>query len=124
MIYKIKHSSAILTLIIFTIIFTVNPFVTSLQVFAQDEDDELKGGEIIPGRYIVILEEPESTDIVARSYQLQDMLTYEYVFNGMAIAATEEQLSQLREDPRVIAIEPDRVVISFAQEIPTGNSQN
>jgi len=38
----------------------------------------------------------------------------------MAITATEDQLSQLREDPRVIAIEPDRIVVAFAQEIPTG----
>ncbi|MDH3313272.1 MAG: S8 family peptidase [Nitrosopumilus sp.] len=85
-------------------------------VFAQ----EAKGGEIIPGRYIMILEEPEFAELVTQSYQIESIEIYRYVFSGMAITATEDQLSQLREDPRVIAIEPDRVVVAFAQEIPTG----
>ena len=85
-------------------------------VFAQ----EAKGGEIIPGRYVVLLEEPEFAELVTQSYQIESIEIYRYVFNGMTIVATEDQLSQLLEDPRVIAIEPDRVVVAFAQEISTG----
>ena len=81
---------------------------------------EVRGGEIIPNKYIVLLEEPEFTELVTQSYQLESIATYQSVFNGMAITATEDQLSQLREDPRVIAIEPDRVVVAFTQNIPTG----
>ncbi len=81
---------------------------------------EVKGGEIIPGQYIVLLEEPEFAELVTQSYQLQSITIYQSVFNGMTITATEGQLEQLREDPRVIAIEPDRVVVAFAQDIPTG----
>ena len=80
---------------------------------------EVKGGEVIPGQYIVLLEEPEITELVSQSYQLESIATYQSVFNGMVITATEDQLTQLREEPRVIAIEPDRVVIDFAQDIPT-----
>jgi len=86
------------------------------QVLAQ----EVKGGEIIPGQYIVLLEEPEFAELVTQAYQLESIVTYQFVFNGMAITATEDQLSQLRDDPRVIAIEPDRVIVAFAQDIPTG----
>jgi len=99
---------------LFTIVLAGGSLATL--AFAQ----EAKGGEIIPGRYIVLLEKPEFTELVTQSYQLESIATYQSVFNGMAITATEGQLSQLREDPRVIAIEPDRVVVAFAQEIPTG----
>jgi hypothetical protein len=112
---KNKQSYNILILsLVFTIILAGNSLAT--QVLAQ----EVKGGEIIPGQYIVLLEETEFAELVIQSYQLESITTYQYVFNGMAVAATEEQLSQLRDDPKVIAIEPDRIVIAFAQDIPTG----
>jgi len=38
-------------------------------VFAQ----EAKGGEIIPGRCIVLLEEPEFAELVTQSYQLESI---------------------------------------------------
>ncbi|MDH3502358.1 MAG: protease inhibitor I9 family protein [Nitrosopumilus sp.] len=91
--------------LVVTIILAGNSLAT--QVLAQ----EVKGGEIIPGQYIVLLEETEFAELVIQSYQLESITTYQYVFNGMAVAATEEQLSQLRDDPKVIAIEPDRIVI-------------
>lgn len=83
-------------------------------VFAQKDSD------IIPGRYIVLLKETASPSVVSESLGFSRIQTYEYVFNGMTITATESEISQFRNDPRVVAIEPDRIVRAFAQTLPTG----
>lgn len=99
--------------IVFLVLFMslVTPTSSS---FAQNDSD------IIPGRYIVLLKETESSLVIAQSLGLTRTQTYENVFNGMTITASEEEISQLEKDPRVIAIEPDRIVRAFVQTLPTG----
>lgn len=74
--------------------------------------------DIIPGKYIVMLR--EDSQIVAESLGLLRTQTYQYAFTGMSLSATEEQIERLRNDPRVLAIEPDRIVRAFEQQLPTG----
>lgn len=84
------------------------------QIFAQEDPS------IIPGKYIVLLREEESAGVVAQSLGFARTQTYEHVFSGMTISATEDEISQLRDDPRILAIEPDRIVWAFEQTMPTG----
>jgi hypothetical protein len=84
------------------------------QIFAQEDPS------IISGKYIVLLKEEQSASMVAQSLGFARTQTYEHVFSGMTISATEDEISRLREDPRVIAIEPDRIMWAFVQTMPTG----
>ena len=45
---------------------------------------------------------------------------YHYVFDGFAAVIPPDQLDAVRNDPRVQAVVPDRVVTAFVQTIPTG----
>lgn len=75
--------------------------------------------EIIPDKYIVMLKEDDA-QVVAEYFGLLRTQTYQYAFTGMSISATEEQIEMLRDDPRVLAVEPDRIVRAFEQQLPTG----
>lgn len=74
--------------------------------------------EIIPGKYIVMLR--DDPQVVAESFGVLRTQTYQHAVTGMSISATEEQIERLRDDPRVLAVEPDRVVWAFEQRLPTG----
>ena len=100
----------------FLMIMVVVIFANTLPmyVFAQEDSN------IIPGRYIVLLKEFAYTESVIRTYTFASTQTFQYALKGMTISATPELISQLEQDPNVLAIEPDRIVYAFAQGLPTG----
>lgn len=77
-------------------------------------------GEVIPGRYIVILNEDVSPSTVFKSHGLTPTHSYSAALNGFATRASGAKLRDLVADPRVKLVEPDRVVRITDQVIPTG----
>lgn len=77
-------------------------------------------GEVIPGRYIVVLEDGVSPADVARDHGLAPSHTYSAALNGFAGRASAAQASALAADPRVKSVEPDRVARTTDQTLPTG----
>ena len=77
-------------------------------------------GEVIPGRYIVMVNKDVSPAKVFRSHGLAPSVVYSAAFNGFAGPISPGKLRGLADDPRVTLIEPDRVVRASDQTLPTG----
>jgi len=88
----------------------------------------LADGDAVPGHYIVQLAPgphgSANASAVARdmgrAYGLRISHVYEYALNGFAARIPAARLERLKRDPRVLSIEPDRVVTIQAQTLPTG----
>src|SRR5215211_5809925 len=85
----------------------------------------LDAGEVIPNRYIVVLDEDVASPAsVARDLagQLDFETTYVYddALEGFAAEVPAGDLSAVRSDPRVESVAKDRVVEASRQVIPTG----
>ena len=76
--------------------------------------------DIIPGKYIIILKDDVSPQEILKKYGVGKIHQYEHAFNGLAITASENQISALKSDPRVVYIENDTTVRASAQTIPPG----
>ena len=76
--------------------------------------------DIIPGKYIVILKDDISPKEILKKYGVGKVHQYKHAFNGLAVTASENQISALKSDPRVVYIENDTIVRASAQTIPPG----
>jgi len=76
--------------------------------------------DIIPGKYIIILKDDVSPQEILKKYGVGKIHQYEHAFNGLAITASDNQISALKSDPRVAYIENDALVRASAQTIPPG----
>ena len=86
--------------------------------------------EVIPGRYIIVLDDGEVSDPAAVASELAQTLdlevthTYENALKGFAVRAPNLNLSALRSalraDSRVEFVARDRVIRATAQRKPTG----
>jgi len=90
---------------------------------------ESKMGEVIPGQYIVVLNDDALNlrDIlseVAKKVNIEGteiLHIYEDVLNGFAISVPNERVIEvLEQSPFVDYIEKDKVVKAFAQTLPSG----
>ena len=79
-----------------------------------------RAGEVIPGRYIVVLEDGVSPAEVARGHGLAPSHVYSAAFNGFAGRVSAAQAQALAADPRVKSVEPDRIVTVLDETLPTG----
>jgi subtilisin family serine protease/sugar lactone lactonase YvrE len=83
-------------------------------------------GERVPGRYIVVLEDGISHPAEVAADQLDEGVgDLGFVFNAALSGYTASELTtaevvELRGDPRVELVEPDRKIELEAQSIPTG----
>lgn len=77
-------------------------------------------GDVVPGRYIVVLEPAASPAAVAADHGLARMHTYQAALNGFAAIIPAQALSGIARDPRVAFVEPDRAYTVADQTIPTG----
>ena len=93
---------------------------TSLSVANSDQSNSNSNPDIIPGKYIIILKDDVSPQEILKKYGVGKIHQYEHAFNGLAIAASENQISALKSDPRVVYIENDTLVRASAQTIPPG----
>jgi subtilisin len=76
-------------------------------------------------RYIVLLADSTSnamqtTSDIASAVDITPTHVYEHVFNGFAAVIPDDQLDDLKQDPRVLAIEPDAVGYPAAQTVTKG----
>jgi subtilisin family serine protease len=80
---------------------------------------------IIPGQYIVLLDEAsvaglsavDAANTLAAQYGGSVLHTYQTTLFGFAVALSEEEAAALQKDPAVAYIEPDRIV-QITQDIP------
>jgi len=93
---------------------------TSLSVANSDQSNSNSNPDIIPGKYIIILKDDVSPQEILKKYGVGKIHQYEHAFNGLAITASENQISALKSDPRVVYIENDTLVRASAQTIPPG----
>jgi subtilisin family serine protease len=111
-------------LVLFTIsIISVGTIPFSTQVFANQNTNQFEQStnpDIIPGQYIVILKDDVSPQKILKKYGVGKIHQYEHAFNGLAIIASENQISALKSDSRVVYIENDSIVRASAQTIPPG----
>jgi subtilisin family serine protease len=83
-----------------------------------------KGG-VIPGRYIVVLEEgiQGPTAVAqehARGHGAEVLRTYRHAIKGYAARLPEGRLGEVRADGRVAHVEPDQTTRATAQTLPWG----
>jgi subtilisin family serine protease len=97
---------------IFTIsILALGAIPFSTNVFATPQSDQIGSNpDIIPGQYIVILKDDVSPKDIIKKYGVSKIHQYKNAFNGLAISASDNQISVLKSDPRVAYIEPDSIV--------------
>jgi subtilisin len=77
-------------------------------------------GDIVPGRYIVVLENGASPRDIARSYGLAPAHVYRHALNGFAATIPSGRLVAIQSDPRVAYVTADRVDRVLDQTTPTG----
>ncbi len=79
--------------------------------------DELKHGDIIPGQYIVVVDEERAgkapelvVDDLLRKRNVDLLHRYGSAIHGFAAKMTEDEAQELSRDERLKFVEPDRVV--------------
>ncbi|TDD68868.1 S8 family peptidase [Actinomadura rubrisoli] len=87
----------------------------SLPLLASDPSPSLvqvtaAEGTPVPGRYIVTLRDGASTDSAAKNVRASGVQRFDGVLNGFAARLDGAQLTKLRRDRRVAAIEQDQVI--------------
>ena len=76
--------------------------------------------DIIPGQFIIILKDDASPQEFLQNHGVGKIHQYQHAFNGMAVTASENQLSAMLSDPDVVYIENDAIMRASAQDIPPG----
>ena len=88
--------------------------------FSGNYPQAAAAGDVIPGRYIVVLRDGVDASGLAARHGVRPDVTYGHALNGFAGAVSPAALARLRADPNVAFIEPDRIVTAFDQTLPTG----
>jgi subtilisin len=83
-----------------------------------------KAEEVIPGKYIVVLQDDADPDATARQhrerYGARVTHVYRHAIKGYAAELPEQAVSGVSRDPRVKLVDADRTVEAFGQTAPTG----
>ena len=90
----------------------------------QANQPALANGDAIPGQYIVVLapgtNSLSAANDMAREHGLSVAHVYSHALNGFSARIPDARLEKLKEDPRVLLIDADRVMTIQSQTIPTG----
>jgi len=85
---------------------------------------EKSAGQAVPGRYIVVLRDDADAQNIAEAHSrrlgAEVTSVYEHALQGYAAKIPSARLSELKADPRVQFVEPDRTAVAFGQTMPTG----
>lgn len=99
----------------------------SAGLFAGAAQPTLAAGDVIPGHYIVILRDgvdsQQAADDLARQHGLALGHVYRSALRGFSAKVPAARLEKLRADPRVLLVDPDRVVAIEHHCVP-GNSRH
>lgn len=92
---------------------------------SRDNDVALTSpGDIIPGRYIVLLLPGRDPDTVAgalgRQYGFSADIIYRHAVQGFVANLSDAAIQALQHNPNVLLIEPDSFVTALDQTLPTG----
>lgn len=89
-------------------------FLQFTPALAQNTNNP-EGGRVIPGEYIVTLHNNSNVDVDAfmNEHKLLAHAAYTKALKGFAGTLSDKQVKQLKDDPRVEAIEPDVEVNAF-----------
>ena len=105
----------------FSVSFIITILILSTSLPYQVEAQ--KGGpDVIPGRYIVVLEDGVSPQDVTRGHGVVPDFVYSHALNGFSGNISPVSLEELKQDPRVLYIEQDQKMYAFDhdQTLPTG----
>jgi len=81
---------------------------------------DFTGAQVVPGRYIVVVEPDANPAAVAMDHLLFPGRLYWTALNGFAGQMPEWIVAELEKDDRVLHVEPDRIVHAVGQTLPTG----
>jgi subtilisin family serine protease len=86
--------------------------------FSQAAVDRGASG-IVPGQYIIVMKDgvADGTDMVAdqleRSHRIRTEARFYRVLRGFTATLSDAQLAEVKNDPRIAAVVPDRIVEAF-----------
>src|SRR5215210_3309582 len=94
--------------------------VALAQTKPQERAQTLEAGEVIPGEYVVVLEDGQTGRITAQEvsdvarqmtprYGLTVKRIYQHALAGFAARITRERLDEVKADPRVLFVSENRV---------------
>jgi subtilisin family serine protease len=85
---------------------------------AEAQMEDLKNGAVIPGQYIVVVDEEragkapqEAVEDLLHEKRVEPLQRYRSALHGFAAKMSEEQVDELGRDERVKMIEPDRLIV-------------
>jgi subtilisin len=76
--------------------------------------------QVVTGQYIVMTETGVDPSDVVAEHGLAARHIYRAALNGFAAAVPNNKLAGLRDDPRVLVVEQERIYFLDAQDVPTG----
>lgn len=89
-----------------------------------EQRSTVNAGEVIPGKYIVMLRDDADPDAVVREhsqrYGAGVTHVYRHAIKGYAAELPEQAVNSVSRDPRVQLVDEDHTVEAFAQTAPTG----
>ena len=100
--------SSFLFILIFSSVYVID-------VFAEPELPE-----VVPDRYIVVLEDGFSPQNFTKSKGLNPDFVYKHALNGFAINLSPAAIEGLKKDPRISHISQDKIAHITEQTLPTG----
>lgn len=113
-----RHTKFFLGLLACLLLVVAGCDQTALDTPAEDDDLSLRNGEVIPGHYIVVLDQTSlgktASAVLAEMTTLAGVeaeYTYQNTVSGFAGRLSETALADLRNDPRVSYIEEDRMIV-------------
>jgi len=90
----------------------------------QQAAAEKSAGQVVPGRYIVVLKDDADAQNVAEAHSrrlgVEVTSTYQHALRGYAAKIPSARLSEVKADPHVLFVQPDRTAVAFSQTKPTG----
>ena len=90
----------------------------------QQAAAEKSAGHVVPGRYIVVLKGDVNARNVAeahdRAFGAEVTSIYQHALHGYAAKISSAKLDDVRSDPRVQFVQPDRTAVAYEQKLPTG----
>ena len=92
--------------------------LASVNQHANENSD--RASNLIPDKYIVVLNDDFSPQDVAKGHGLSPQFVYKKALNGFAATISPTALEKLREDSRVKYVEQDKIYTIANQILPTG----
>lgn len=77
---------------------------------AQSDSTPFPEKDIVPGQYIVRLKPTNQPSTFATDFGINTLFTYNKAINGFAAVIPNAIYNRLKKDPRVLNIEPDKIV--------------